>query len=148
MPVQIKKAAAEDVKLIAPLFDAYRVFYNQPSNEKAAAVFLQNRLTNNESVIFIAFADDIAVGFCQLFPIFSSVGLQRTWLLNDLYVNENARGKGVAAALLQQAKEFGIATDARWLLLQTGADNFRAQSVYEKNGWKRVGDFFYELALG
>jgi GNAT superfamily N-acetyltransferase len=148
MPVQIKKAAAEDVKLIAPLFDAYRVFYNQPSNEKAAAGFLQDRLTNNESVIFIAFADDIAVGFCQLFPIFSSVGLKRTWLLNDLYVHENARGKGVAAALLQQAKEFGITTNARWLLLQTGADNFTAQSVYEKNGWKRVGDFFYELALG
>jgi GNAT superfamily N-acetyltransferase len=148
MPVQIKKAAAEDVKLIAPLFDAYRIFYNQPGDEKAAAVFLQDRLTNNESVIFIAFTDDIAVGFCQLFPIFSSVGLQRTWLLNDLYVHENARGKGVAAALLQQAKEFGTTTNARWLLLQTGADNFTAQSVYEKNGWKRVGDYFYELPLG
>jgi GNAT superfamily N-acetyltransferase len=148
MPVQIKKAAAEDVKLIAPLFDAYRIFYNQPPDEEAAAGFLQDRLTNNESVIFIAFADDIAVGFCQLFPIFSSVGLKRTWLFNDLYVNENARGKGVAAALLQQAKAFGITTNARWLLLQTGADNFTAQSVYEKNGWKRVGDFFYELPLG
>jgi GNAT superfamily N-acetyltransferase len=148
MPVQIKKAAAEDVKLITPLFDAYRIFYKQPTDEKAAAVFLQERLTNNESVIFIAFADDIAVGFCQLFPIFSSVGLKRTWLLNDLYVKENARGKGIAAALLQQAKEFGITTNARWLLLQTGADNDTAQSVYEKNGWKRVGDYFYELVLG
>jgi GNAT superfamily N-acetyltransferase len=147
MPVQIKKAVAKDVKLIAPLFDAYRIFYNQPSDEGAAAGFLQERLTNNESVIFIAFADDIAVGFCQLFPIFSSVGLQRTWLLNDLYVKENARGKGVAAALLQQAKEFGITTNARWLLLQTGAANHTAQSVYEKNGWKRVGDYFYELPL-
>lgn len=148
MLVEIKKAIPEDVKYAAPLFDAYRIFYKQSSNIKAATDFLLERLTNNESVIFIAFADGNAVGFCQLYPIFSSVGLQRTWLLNDLYVDANARGQGIAAALLRQAKEFGMETSARWLLLQTGADNVTAQSVYEKNGWKRVEDYFYELGLG
>ena len=147
MPVEIKIALVKDVKQIAPLFDAYRMFYKQAPNEKAAADFLSARLMNNESTIFIAYIDGIAVGFCQLFPIFSSVGLKRAWLLNDLYVNEEARGKGVAAALLQQAKKFGIETNAGWLMLQTGADNITAQSVYEKNGWNRVGDYFYELPL-
>lgn len=147
MPVVIKKAGLEDVKLVAPLFNAYRIFYKQPSDESAAADFLWQRLLNKESVIFIAFDDDIAVGFCQLFPVFSSVGLKRSWLLNDLYVNETVRGKGIAAALLQKAKEFGIETNSRWLMLQTGADNLTAQSVYEKNGWKRVEDYFYELWL-
>ena len=98
-------------------------------------------------MIFIAFVDGTAAGFCQLFPIFSSVGLKRAWLLNDLYVNESSRGKGIAAVLLEQAKEFGIETNARWLMLQTGADNVTAQSVYEKNGWERVGDYFYEMPL-
>jgi GNAT superfamily N-acetyltransferase len=148
MLVEIKKAIPEDVKYAAPLFDAYRMFYKQPSNIEAATDFLLERLTNNESVIFIAFADGNAAGFCQLYPIFSSVGLQRTWLLNDLYVDANARGQGIAAALLQQAKDFGMQTSARWLLLQTGADNVTAQSVYEKNGWKRVEDYLYELGLG
>jgi GNAT superfamily N-acetyltransferase len=148
MLVEIKKAVPADVKQIVPLFDAYRVFYKQPSDEKAAADFLYQRLRNNESVIFIAFIENTAVGFCQLFPIFSSVGLKRAWLLNDLYVNETARGKGIAAALLEEAKKFGIENNAGWLLLQTGADNVTAQSVYEKNGWNRVGDYFYELPLG
>jgi GNAT superfamily N-acetyltransferase len=147
MILEIKKASIADIKLVAPLFNAYRIFYKQIANEKAAANFLQERLSKNESVIFIAFVNGVAAGFCQLYPIFSSVGLKRTWLLNDLYVNENARGQGVAAALLQQAKELGIETDARWLLLQTGADNFTAQSVYEKNGWKRVEDYFYAMPL-
>ena len=147
MLVEIKKATMEDTKLVAPLFDAYRIFYKQPSDEKAAAGFLQERLTNNESVIFIAMVNGVAAGFCQLYPIFSSVGLQRTWLLNDLYVDENARGQGIAAALLQQAKEFGTATNARWLLLETAADNFTAQSVYENNGWIKVNDYFYQLPL-
>ncbi len=147
MSVEIKKARVEDVKQIPPLFDAYRVFYNQLSDEKAAAGFLQQRLANNESVIFIAFVNDIATGFCQLFPIFSSVGLMPAWLLNDLYVDSNARGQGVAGALLQEAKKFGMETNSRWLLLQTGADNITAQSVYEKNGWHKVSDYFYELPL-
>lgn len=147
MLLQIKKAAVEDVTALAVLFNGYRVFYKQASDINAAGNFLSERLQRNESVIFMAALDGVAIGFCQLYPIFSSVGLQRTWLLNDLFVSEAARGKGVAAALLQKAKEFGVETNARWLLLQTGADNRTAQLVYEKNGWQRVTDFFYELPL-
>lgn len=147
MLLQIKKAAVEDVSALAVLFNSYRLFYKQASDINAAGNFLSERLQRNESVIFMAALDGAAIGFCQLYPIFSSVGLQRTWLLNDLFVSEAARGKGVAAALLQKAKEFGIETNARWLLLQTGADNNTAQLVYEKNGWQRVTDLFYELPL-
>jgi GNAT superfamily N-acetyltransferase len=147
MSVEIKKAGIEDIPDAAPLFDGYRIFYKQPSNEKAAADFLRERIIKDESAIFIAYVNKIPVGFCQLYPLFSSVGLQRTWLLNDLYVNANARGQGVAAALLQKAKEFGIATNARWLMLETAADNYTAQSVYENNGWKKSGGVFYEMRL-
>ena len=147
MFLEIKKATTEDVTRVVLLFDEYRKFYKQASDMEAAADFLQERLAKNESVIFSAFVNETAVGFCQLFPIFSSVGLKRAWLLNDLYVNETARGQGVAAALLQKAKEWGIKTNSGWLLLQTGADNYTAQSVYEKNGWKKIDDFFYELPL-
>ncbi len=143
----ITKATVADVPLITPLFNAYRIFYGQTENEKTAAEFLQERLANNESVIFIALSNDKAVGFCQLYPVFSSVSMQRAWLLNDLYVDENSRGQGVATALLKQAKEFGASTNAKWLLLQTAADNFTAQSVYEKDGWQKVTDFFYEFSL-
>jgi len=147
MAVEIKKAGIENIEEAASLFDGYRVFYKQPSDVKAAADFLRERIIKDESVIFLAYVNKIPVGLCQLYPLFSSVGMQRTWLLNDLYVNENARGQGVAAALLQQAKEFGIATNARWLMLETAADNFTAQSVYEKNGWKRSEGVFYEMKL-
>ncbi|MDB5277065.1 MAG: family N-acetyltransferase [Ferruginibacter sp.] len=143
----IKKASLADVEIITPLFDAYRVFYEQATDITAAANFLSERLSKNESVIFIAFMNSEAVGFIQLYPIFSSVSLRATWLLNDLYVAGNARQQGVAAALLNQAKLFGIQSNAKWLLLETAADNFTAQSVYEKNGWIKQTDFFYQLPL-
>lgn len=147
MPLQIKRAALEDAAVIAPLFDAYRIFYKQASDTSAAEKFLTDRIRLDESVVYFAELDGHAVGFCQLYPVFSSVSLKRAWLLNDLFVDEQARGKGVAAALLQAAKAFGWNTSAKWLLLQTGAANKTAQSVYEKNGWQKVTDYFYEMPL-
>lgn len=148
MPLQIKRAFEIDIAAIAPLFDAYRVFYKKETDLAAATKFLTDRVQKDESVIYMAVQDGEVVGFCQLYPIFSSVNLKRTWLLNDLFVTEKARGKGVATSLLQTAKAFGYDTSAHWLLLQTAADNTTAQSVYEKNGWQRIADFiFYEMLL-
>lgn len=148
MPLQIKRAFEDNIAAIAPLFDAYRVFYKKETDLDAATKFLTDRIQKDESVIYMAEIDGEAVGFCQLYPIFSSASLKRTWLLNDLFVTEKARGKGVATSLLQTAKAFGYDTNAKWLLLQTAADNTTAQSVYEKNGWLRINDFvFYEMTL-
>lgn len=145
--IVVRMANLGDLDMLGYLFDQYRVFYHQPSDISAAISFLQERMKNNESVIFVAEKENNIVGFTQLYPIFSSVGLSRTWLLNDLFVAPNARKEGIAALLLGASKSHGIQTGSKWLLLQTGEDNTRAQSVYENNGWKKVSDFFYELPL-
>ncbi len=144
MVLDIKKVGKDDVSLVAILFDAYRVFYKQSSDLQAAFDFLEQRVDKNESTIFMAILQGEAVGFIQLYPVFSSVSLKPAWLLNDLYVAENARRQGVAEALLQQAKQFALETKAAYVMLQTGEDNYKAQSVYEKNGWIKLNDFFYE----
>lgn len=145
--ITIRSATTEDIEALTGLFDLYRVWYHQPSNIAAAKKFLLQRMEKNESVIFVAVQEKALVGFTQLYPIFSSVSLQRSWLLNDLYVQGNARKQGVAKQLLEAARQHGVQTEAKWLLLQTGNDNYSAQSVYEKNGWKKVPDYFYELPL-
>ena len=140
-------ATVDDIKVAAVLFNEYRIFYNQTNDMVGAINFLQERIAKNESTIFIAFLDDEPVGFTQLYPIFSSVSLKRAWLLNDLYVAETARRQGVANALLDKAKEFGTQNNAGWLLLETAFDNYKAQSVYEKNGWIKQTDSFYQFTL-
>lgn len=147
MAISLKRIGEKDVDVIAFLFDEYRQFYKQPSDLPAAVSFLKERLSKNESVIFIAYVDNAPVGFMQLYPIFSSVGLKKAWLLNDLYVAATARKHGTGTALLDAAKKHGEETGSRWLLLQTAENNFTAQSVYEKNGWVRETDFFYRFDL-
>src|SRR3569833_3165630 len=131
MSVTIKQASVHDVKLVAPLFDAYRVFYGKPSDVAAAEAFIGERLANKESVIFLAFDGADAIGFTQLYPIFSSVSIKRAWLLNDLYVAEHARGKGAAKALLHAAQQYGAQTKSGWLMLQSAIDNEPTQKQYE-----------------
>jgi GNAT superfamily N-acetyltransferase len=138
----IRKAISSDAGLLSGLFDQYRVFYNQPSDIPAAKKFITERIQQNDSVIYVAFRDGKMIGFTQLYPIFSSVGMKRAWLLNDLFVAEEGRGSGAADDLLKAAQQMGADTASRYLMLQTGKDNLRAQKVYERNGWKRDEEYF------
>lgn len=143
----IRRAKKKDLEQLSVLFDKYRIFYKQQPDVATSKLFLKKRMKRKETVILVAEERGELIGFTQLFPIFSSVSMKRTWLLNDLYVNERSRGIGAATALLNAAKEFGKETNSKWLLLQTAADNHTAQSVYEKNGWIKETDFFYRADL-
>lgn len=147
MVLQIKQASIDDINIVAPLFNAYRIFYNQASDMAGATNFLYERIVKNQSTLFIAFINGEAVGFTQLYPIFSSISLRPALLLNDLYIAETARKMGIATALLNKAKEFGKQNNAGWLLLEAAFDNYNAQSLYEKNGWIKQTDFFFQFSL-
>ena len=104
--ITVKRFTSANLNEAYPLFDAYRVFYKQPSNPEAAKNFLAHRLSNNESVIFLAFSNEKAVGFTQLYPTFSSVSLERMFVLNDLFVLPDYRKNGVASLLLNKQRNF------------------------------------------
>lgn len=134
MNLEIQQLTEEAVIHIAPLFDSYRMFYEQESNVGAATVFLKERLRNKESIILVAKMDDHYVGFTQLYPTFSSVAMKRAYILNDLFVVERYRKNGVAKALMNAAFQFAANQDSRFVALETGANNMKAQALYEKMG--------------
>jgi len=146
--IEIVAATPADVGEAAPLFDAYRQFYGKPADVEAARRFLFARLSKGESVLFLARHEDRAVGFVHLYPAFSSVQLQRVWILNDLFVAAEARKLGVGRALMECARELAEATRANCLTLETASDNAPAQRLYESLGWKREQEFYrYFLPL-
>lgn len=136
--LEVRRAGAEDLDRVVPLFDAYRTFYGQPSQPAACRGFLEARLARGESVLLLACRDGAALGFVQLYPVFSSVRLRPAFLLSDLYVDPAARGSGVVDALLGAAAAHASQAGAAFLLLETGDDNARAQAVYARHGWRRM----------
>ncbi len=140
----IVQASIEHIEIVAPLFDAYRQFYRQPSELDEARAFLTSRLSGRESVVFLALSEGVSVGFTQLYPSFSSISMRRLWILNDLFVAPTARKQGVGEALLERARQFAVETNAQGLILETGADN-PARKLYERMGWKRDATLHYFL---
>jgi len=131
----VKRIDASEAALVFGLFDKYRIFYKQPSDIKLAEHFITERLINNESVIYVAFIDDMPVGFTQLYPKYSSMRAMKNWILNDLFVDELHRKKGIASALIRAAMDFAKANNARFVQLETQTDNYTAQSLYESVGF-------------
>ena len=144
----VQRAGLDDLDALAPLFDQYRGFYHQPSDVALARRFLSQRLERNESVVFIARLDGRPAGFTQLYPMFSSVRAARVWVLNDLFVVQDARRHGVAQALIEAAAGFARNDGAIRLELETMPDNRIAQTLYEAGGWQRYDDTLrYHLPL-
>lgn len=138
----VRQAVLADLEALVPLFDGYRQFYGQPSDLAAAHAFLRARFEHGDSFVFIAHDGDMPVGFTQLYPSFSSVALARIFVLNDLFVQTQARRKGVASALLSAATEFAKSLGAVRVSLSTAISNESAQAVYQAAGWKRDDQFW------
>lgn len=145
--MNIEKATLKNLESLAELFDLYRVFYEQRSDLEGAIEFIKERLNKEESVVFIALDENNPIGFVQLYPSFSSVSMRRTWVLNDLYVKENARGKGFGEKLLKKAITFAEGTGAIGVSLETGKENLTAQRLYEKIGFIRETNYFYNFSI-
>lgn len=147
--MRIDLATLHDLDALVPLFDGYRQFYGKPSDAAGARDFLTARLRLNESMILLARDEHgAALGFTQLYPLFSSVRMVRTWLLNDLFVAPAARRQGAAKALLEAAAAHAKKLGAASLSLSTAHDNLPAQVLYEALGWQRDMQFReYSLTL-
>ena len=144
----VRRARRDDLDALAPLFDAYRRFYEQPGDIALASAFLDERLERGESVIFVAEADQQLLGFCQLYPSWCSVEAARIFVLYDLFVDDGVRRAGVGRQLMLAAQAFGRAAGAARLDLSTARTNARAQALYESLGWRRDDVFLtYSLSL-
>jgi GNAT superfamily N-acetyltransferase len=149
MSVLIRQAVAHDLDALAPLFDAYRRFYDQAGDLQLARQFLADRFRLRDSTIFLACTpSEEAIGFTQLYPSFTSAGCARIYILNDLFVEPAHRGTGVGRVLLEATADFGRSQGAVRLTLATGIANHPAQALYERAGWRRNEAFVtYNLGL-
>ncbi|KAA9021084.1 GNAT family N-acetyltransferase [Niallia endozanthoxylica] len=146
--MKIYQATIEDLEGISHLFNGYRMFYQQTSDLEGAKTYIKNRLENKDSIIFVVKDKQEYLGFTQLYPTFSSISMKRAWVLNDLYVDTETRNQGIGNMLLHKAKDFAIETGAKSISLETAPDNYAAQRLYEKNGYKRDSQFYhYDLDL-
>lgn len=140
--ITVRQAIFSDLEELSKLFDGYRIFQGKQSDVVAARSFLQARFDHGESVVFIAHEGATPLGFAQLYPSYSSTALARVFILNDLFVHERGRRKGVASSLLAALEGYAWAHGAARITLNVAMDNTPGQGLYEAQGWNRDAQFF------
>ncbi|HVZ57113.1 MAG TPA: GNAT family N-acetyltransferase [Chitinophagaceae bacterium] len=144
----IRRAHSQDLSHLTRLLHAYRLFYQKAGQEEAEYAFLQERLTREDSLIYLGFSEqdpEYPVGFAQVYHAFSTVQLGPILILNDLYVEEAFRGRGLGTKLIGAVIRYMEDTGCRKILLQTNRDNYVAQRLYERMGFiQESHSHFYE----
>lgn len=145
-PIKVISASNSNIIDIAELFNKYRVFYKKKSDLNSAIEFIQHRFTRKESFLFAAYLNDKVVGFTQVYPTFSSVGMKEIYVLNDLFIDTNFRRLGVGKALIQHVKKFAQTNKVDTVILETSSNNSTAKALYESFGFsKEVNVDHYSL---
>lgn len=151
-PMEYRNAQQRDLKQLAILFQQYRqlsISLEHRYSQREALNWLSQRLDDSTAAFIIAIEDTQLVGFITLYVGFSSIALKKYWVLNDLYVAEQARGRGIARKLMHRAQNYALDTGAKGLELETAIDNQIAQSLYQSLGFienVRYKRYFKELS--
>ena len=129
--MRIIQASLEHLDQLTPMFIRYREFYGAMPQQADSKKFLSERLEKQEAIILLALENDTALGFCLVYPSFSSVLLRPIWIINDMYVVEESRRKQVANQLLQQVAKQAREHNVVRLRVSIQANNAIARRLYE-----------------
>jgi GNAT superfamily N-acetyltransferase len=140
---KIEAATSADLPNLTRLYIAYRIFYGERAEEERAAEFIRDRVLHSSGRYFLAWHEQLAIGFMHLMPSTNTLAMRPIWFLEDLFVDPSARNQGVASALLIYAESFARSTGAERLTLATAHDNRAAQHIYKKLGYVREEHFLY-----
>jgi GNAT superfamily N-acetyltransferase len=135
--MEIRIAGLLDLPQLVELFELYRIFYKREPDRKKAEEFLRARIKGQDSTIYVAVAEERLLGFMQLYPQFSSTRMKKSWLLNDLFVLPEFRGRGISKELIGRAFQLAKDTDAAGVLLETEATNSIGNHLYPSMGFSR-----------
>ena len=144
----IATVTEHDLPDLLPLMRGYCDFYEVDPADDALLAMSRVLIEDPErqGVQLIARDDGgNAVGFATIFWTWSTLSADRLGVMNDLFVSQDARGGGVADALIAacaaQCRQRGV-PDLAW---QTAPDNHRAQAVYERVGGRLSRWLDYDL---
>jgi GNAT superfamily N-acetyltransferase len=151
MPAEVKIAPITDGEFeeLLPLIAAYQRFYEVENIDDARnrAFFRRFLAPSEDGLLLGARSGGRLVGYACLYWHFSSLEACESVLINDLFVDESARGQGVGRALIEAAAAVAREREVPFVEWSTAPDNETAQHLYNSTGAERTEWFSYELRV-
>ena len=137
--MRIERVAEPDLAELLPLVRGYCDFYEVSPSDEALLALARALIADpeREGVQLLARDDSRAVGFATIFWSWATTSAERIGVMNDLFVAAEARGSGVAEALIEACRAECAARGAGKLTWQTAPENAAAMKVYNRIGATR-----------
>jgi len=134
--VAIRDATAEDVQLIFRFIESMAEFDGRLGALQATPEMIREGLFGAvpHAAVLLAEVDGVAVGFASYFRTYSTfLGRSGIWL-DDLFVDVEARGRGIGTALLRHLARMATAWGCGRIEWTAGIHNDRGIDFYRRNG--------------
>jgi GNAT superfamily N-acetyltransferase len=146
-PPRIAPVSEEEFETLLPMIGDYQRFYRvEDVDEERNRSFFRRFLHPSEDGLLLgAWDGERPLGYACLYWHFSSLAAAETVLMNDLFVAEAERGRGVGRALIEASAEVARGRGAHALEWSTEPSNVTAQRLYDSLGGERSEWVEYEL---
>jgi GNAT superfamily N-acetyltransferase len=126
--------------------------FRMPDSDEFAVPFFEEKLADSAVTILIAEENGQATGciVCKLIerPENPFTFAARTMLIDQISVLPEARGKGIGAALMQQAEGLAEELNVPRILLDSWGFNIKAHKFFESQGFAKFNFRFWKWLQG
>jgi GNAT superfamily N-acetyltransferase len=126
----LEQACSEDIRV--------RYGGDEPEEELDATPFDPPLGAFVVALLEVDGGDRLPVGCGGIRPV---AGVEATCELKRMYVDPDARGRGIARSLLERLEEEAIGLGYSTMWLETGTEQPEAISLYESHGYEPIAGF-------
>jgi diamine N-acetyltransferase len=110
-------------------------------------VKLARSIRKENNVYLLAFGDGVPVGFAKIkkHSLNDQIEAGAQSELQKIYVLPEHHGKGLGTALLKEVKNLVREIYPDYIWLDTPFSNEKAIRLYEKNGFQKMGSFYFTI---
>ena len=135
--IEFKPLTAPDIETIVSMMQEFYAIDNYPiSVDVSKALFQEFISKENLGKAWLILSDNEIVGYLILTFVFSFEYQGRIAFLDELYVTEKARGKGIGSEAIVFIKTESHKLSLKLIYLEVEPHNENAQKLYLANGFE------------
>ena len=137
MMIHFKPIKKQDIANISVLMVDFYAIDNYPIDIEKSKALLNQFIDNPElGLAWLIYTNDIVVGYMILTFVFSFEYQGKIAFLDELYVTEKARGRGIGSKAIRFIKDESHKLSLKLIYLEVEPHNKKAQNLYLANGFE------------
>ena len=135
--IEFKPLVAPNIETIVSMMQEFYAIDGYPISIDVSKALFQEFISNeNLGKAWLIFSDNEIVGYIILTFVFSFEYQGRIAFLDELYVTETARGKGIGSKAIEFVKTESHKLSLKLIYLEVEPHNENAQKLYLANGFE------------